>query len=150
MEVKMDNNIVQNGKKYPVAQEVAKAVNQLRDAVRYRARLAGACWANRDQAARCEGDCVTCRYAGIPRVPEASMALYETMRIEHMCRTDTQMIYRCIDILLDMQAVDPDGFKIGIWTMAGHDQTAIARMLGIPLGTYRSRLARIGRLLREE
>lgn len=80
------DNITQNGKKCPVEREIAKEINQLRDAVRYRARLAGACWASRDQADKCEGDCVTCRYAGIPRVPETSMARYYSMYADYKAR----------------------------------------------------------------
>ena len=139
--------IHQGGKQYTVDKEIYDAINQDRNAIRYRARLRKACWTNRDQARMCEGDCADCRYASIPRVPDGSMARYHSMCIDHKYRTDTQMIYRCIDILADMQSVDPDGERIGLMIMEDYSQTSIAKHLGIPLSTYRSRLARIARIL---
>ena len=139
--------IPQDGKLYLVDKRVYDAINQKTNAVKYRARKRKECRATKKQAAMCEGDCVTCRCAGIPVVPEESMARYQTMQIERRYSMDTQMMYRCIDMLVDMQSVDPDGWRMGIWIMDGYDQTAIARALGIPLSTYRSRLERMAKIL---
>lgn len=139
--------IPQGGKLYPVDKHIYDAANQEINAVKYRARQRSECHATEKQAAMCEGDCVTCRCAGIPVVPEKSMALYQTMRMARRYSMDTQMIYRCIDMLADMQSMDPDGWCIGVWIMDGYDQSAIAKHLGIPLSTYRSRLVRIAKML---
>ena len=143
--------IAQNGRLVEVNQDVRNSINSLTNACRYRATKRKACIVNsRRKAAYCESDCSVCRYYVSNTYSLDDMGTRLDGQIADNRSINTEITYRCIEILADMARIDPDGERIGYWIM--HDYTAkeIAAALGIPVSTYYYRLYRIRRYLKED
>lgn len=143
--------IAQEGKLVEVNEETRKSINQLTNRSLYLERKKRKeCIAGRRGAARCDGDCHRCCwYAPKTASVEAMSGQLNTQPADRG-RYNSELQYRCAEIIIDAARVDPDGEKICRMILMNYSAAEIAFALNIPLSTYYSRLKRIARKLTED
>ena len=134
--------ISQDSKLIPTTPEVAREATNHANQAHYAARKRRECWAGQKQMAHCEGDCPTCRcYTNRP-------ASLDDIGYQRNAQIDNAL--RCVEMLVDMQCIDPRGYSIGKMIIAGYSSRDIASRLGLAPSTYHDLIVRIRKHLREE
>lgn len=135
--------IISGGKKYDVNREIYTAINQMNNRTYYLRHDADQCHATSKQRTRCESDCNRC-----PGYANQEETLDHTWMIPGSREPSLEDIAACAEILDAMQAVDPDGRRIGQLYLGGCRDADIARILQISADAFYRRKRKLKARLR--
>jgi len=135
------------GQLWEVDYEIYKEINTLNNQIYYRAKLRGECIANRRQRALCcDGDCHLCRCY----TPKTMSIDQLDGFVRELEAADARSKIECALILADMERDWPEGGQAGRLIMEGYGPKEVSEKMGMATSTYRDRIRRLGRKLKED